>query len=308
MVQDASVREPGAQGVRTVLAPPIGRLRQVEGVGEPGRTLRSLHRRHDEAHEHARPEHGMLLGRQHPHRHRVIRERQQDPEHSAALVEVHGVALGRDGLPGALQHRDGDRAGHRLHGARRVEHVVRIVARARGRVGDVIQRPAVCHRGDHLPGERGLEGRPDQEVRLQPRRHVPVEERTAARRDGPVLRVVGVGGQRRQLVHGVHELVGGRLVRDVAVRVRPRAHVPERLAPGADGLVRPDVLADPVAPPGEAARLANRPLLIDGHDLEGPLDGLEPQVRPRLPGCARSAHPAYGPHPPIGPGWGTVPT
>ena len=155
----------------------------------------------------------------------------------------------------------------------------------RDRVRCVVERPAVRLRRDLPPGDRGAERRRGDEVALEPAGDVAVQERAAAGGDGPVLGVVGVGGERDEAVERVHEVVRGGLVRDVAQRRRARADLPQGLAARADGLVRPDPLADPGAPPGEAARLANRPLLVDLHRLERPLDRVQAQV----PG----AHPSF---------------
>ena len=208
-------------------------------------------------------------------------------------VERDRSALVRERLRDAPQGRRPDRRRRGSAGAREVEHVVRVLPGTRDRVRGVVERPTVRLRRDLPPGDRGPEcGRGD-EVALEPARDIAVQEGAAPGGDGPVLGVVGVGRERDEAVERVHEVVRGGLVRDVAQGRRARADLPQGLAARADGLVRPDPLADPGSPPGEAARLADGPLLVDLHRLERPLDRVQAQVLRAHPSFSYRTRPGH---------------
>ena len=151
------------------------------------------------------------------------------------------------------------------------------------------------------PRERGLEPDGHQQVRLQPGVHARVQE---GARPGGDRAVVGVVGQRPHRPEGVHLAdvgVGRRLIGQVAEDRRAGTDVPEGLAGRAGCGTGPHALADPGAPPGEAALLAERPWLVDLHLSVDALDrGHAKVVRPLFRVCCSIPSP-------IGPGRGTVP-
>ncbi len=281
--EGAAADDPRPEPVRPVLAAPVGRLRQVQGVGQPPASARAADRRHDEAQERARPENGVLRRTQDPDGSGILRGRQQHLERAVVRLVLGRQTLRREHPGSTLEHAGREGTGRRLQGAGRVEHVVRVVTRTGLRVGLIIQLPALRQVGAQAPRERGLERDTEQQIGPQPGHHVPVEERAAAGGDGAVLRVVHGGRERPEGVQAVQELVRGRLVRDVPEDGRPRTDVPERLTTRTDRRARPDALTEPVAPPREAARLAHRPLAVDGHGLVRTLDGLQAQVLARRP-------------------------